>query len=273
MSPDPGRGEDAEPVRGLLQGDHTPGEYDPQAVRSTGIRLDAAGACPRCRRPLTGLAYGGCTYCEARGPWYQELPAVAERLHAIAPGWTPARLQRWAAPRPAHFAWALAHRRWETLDTWVAEGFRGEVARLEMNLRGRGCQHLVEDVEVAEIRLEAIHDFDPWLTLRIEGRRSAFRVSPDGTAEEGDPAPTPFLELWRLHPTGAEERPSETLCHACGGPGGLRDLRCRFCGCAVLRRPGPWLLAGMLTAKEHSGAQGAAAWTAGGLPPNLPRTR
>ena len=262
---------DETPLRGLLQNDHTPGTFDPDAVRTTAIRLNVAGACPRCRRPLAGLAYGGCTYCEARGPWFQDLPAVSERLHAIAPRWTLARLQAWAAPRPAHFAWALAHQRWETLATWVAEPYREQLARLEMSLRGRGRRWQVEDVAVEEIRLEAIHDFEPWLTLRIQGRRSSYVVYPDGRAEEGDPAPTPFLELWRLHPTGAEAQSAETICSACGGPGGLRDPHCRFCRCALVRRPGPWLLAGTLTAREDPSARGAAAWASGGLPPSLPR--
>lgn len=38
-------------LRALLQGDHAPGEYDPQAVRGTSIRLDGDGECPHCLRP------------------------------------------------------------------------------------------------------------------------------------------------------------------------------------------------------------------------------
>lgn len=261
---------DTEPIRGLLQGDHTPGVYDAGAIRSTDIRLDTQGDCPRCTRPLAGLAYGGCSYCGAHGPWFQALPAVAGRLASMAPGWTVERLLHWAAPRPAHLAWAAAHERWETLSTWVHEGFRGDLARLEMSLRGRGIRTQVEDVSLSEIRLEAIHDFEPWLTLRLEGRRAAYLVHPDGTSEDGSSDPRPFVEFWRLAPTGRAERDQETCCSACGGPGGLEDRVCFYCGCAIVREPGPWLLEGILAPRSLEGAPGSGNWYAGGRPPRLP---
>ncbi|MFN8012079.1 MAG: hypothetical protein U0P81_11835 [Holophagaceae bacterium] len=235
-----------DPLHRLVQQDHAPGAYDPDAVRSGSIGLGGDGECPRCRRPLLGLGYGACTFCEAPfGAWLERLPAATSRLDAIAPGWTPERLRDWLKPRPAQLAWAYRTQAWAHLGTWMDEGLRGELARLEMSRRGRGLGTGFDAVEVAVVHLQALGERDDWVALRVEGRRV---VSPWGEPEDEDEPlePLPFVEWWSLRPTGRPERAGESLCVACGAPIAFEDARCRGCGAAPVREPGPWLVEGIL---------------------------
>ncbi len=263
---------DLESLRSLQQ-QPMPGEFSAAALSASGIQLTTSGGCPACGRPLLGLTHGGCTFCEARGPWFEALPAVAARLDAMALGWTLERLKRWAEPRPAQLAWAYRRKRWEALVTWVDEDFRGALARLEMNRRDRGRMLQIEAVEVSDLRLEAIHDYDPWLTLRVAGQRIAYLMNDQGEAFEGAIEPAPFLEFWRLRPTGAFEKPSEMVCTSCGAPIAFEAERCGSCGGVAPRKAGPWLLEGILTPRSrdaHAELGGPLAWAGEGKIPYLP---
>ncbi len=242
-----------DPLRRAVQQDFKPGEFDPDAVRPGSIRLDDEGECPSCRRPLLGFGLGACSFCEAPyGAWLEFLPAATARLHAIAPGWTPARLRDWLRPRPAQLAWAYQRQAWAHLETWMDEDLRGGLARLEMSRRGRGLGTAYGAVEVAVVQLQALGDRDPWVALRVEGRRLA---APWGEPEEdGAREPEPFLEWWSLRPTGGPERAGESACVACGAPIAFEDERCRACGAAPVREPGPWLVEGILVRGPGAGA-------------------
>jgi hypothetical protein len=255
-----------DPLGRLAQQAAPPGEFDPDAVRATSIRLDQDGECPQCRRPLLGLGAGACAFCETPfGAWLEELPAAVSRLQAMAPGWTPERLRRWVLPRPAQLAWAYETRAWANLGTWMDEDLRGGLARLEMSRRGRGLGTRFEHVEVTAVRLQARGDTSDWAALRVEGRR---RAAPYGEEDDDGQELAPFLEWWSLRPTGRPDRDADSVCRSCGGGIAFQEERCRHCGAAPVREPGPWLVEGIVV----QGGDGASRRLhMQGLPAFMPR--
>lgn len=222
---------------------------------TTGISLDTFSDCPYCRRPLLGLASDRCSYCgRSLESCFSTLPEVASRLNQIARGWTPASFLEWACPRPAQLLWALSTGHWKQLGYWTAEDLWRLWARLFANLSGRWRPRNVEMLQVETITLCAIGEFQPWVTLRIRGRRADYHWNREtGEPFQGSTEPAPFQELWTFMPTGQPIEKTEHQCSVCAGGIAFEDLECPYCGCPVTPVPGPWMLVAVHADPEGSG--------------------
>jgi hypothetical protein len=210
----------------------------------TGIRLETSGDCPFCGRPLLGLAQDRCGFCgsslEGRFP---ALPEVAARMAVIARGWTPEAFTEWVQPRPDQLLWALGTCHWKNLGYWVHEDLWRLWARLFANLKGRWKARTVEGLELESAEMCGIGEFQPWVRVRIKGRRVDLHSDPlTGQLLHGSPEPVPFREVWTFAPTGQPMEKTEHQCSVCGGGLDFTDLDCPYCGCPLAPTPGPWIL-------------------------------
>ena len=208
------------------------------------IPLATHGPCPHCGQDLLGLATARCSHCgHSLVPHFEGLPAVAERLAAMAPGWTVADLRAWARPRPAQLAWVHRNQQWPYLKHFVAESLWSGWQGRERSRRRRGVSLQVEEVEVSSVNLVGLGEWEPWALLRIHGRRASYEWSLHShLVLSGRPEPAPFTELWRLRATGAPPHMAQLRCSGCGGDLAFDHLACRYCGLGVRRPLGPWCL-------------------------------
>ena len=218
----------------------------------TAIRLDTDGECPHCGRPLLGLAHDRCDACTKPIDGFEELPSVASRLEAIAPGWTVERIKAWSARLPAQLAQAYRSRAWKNLGWWAEQDLWEGWARQEMSLRGRGHALQLDQVRIERARIAGLDGSHPFVDIRMEGTRSAFLYDPaSGGLIEGNDAVRPFKELWTLRHTG-KTWPSELPpCHSCGAALPFEEPLCPHCRTPVQPSLGPWSVIRLWPADAH----------------------
>jgi hypothetical protein len=210
----------------------------------TGIALETFSNCPHCGRPLLGLACDKCGFCgRSLEACFPSLPEVSSRLEKISRGFTPETFVAWAQPRPGQLLWALGSGHWKLLGYWVAEDLWRTWARLFANLKGRWRARAVEALELNAIALCGIGEFEPWVKLRVKGRRADYHWNTQtGEAFQGTTEVAPFQEIWTFVPTGQPLEKTEHQCAVCAGGLDFTDLQCPYCGCPVNPVPGPWRL-------------------------------
>lgn len=219
------------------------------------IPLVTHGACPHCGQDLLGLAQARCSHCgRSLVPHFEALQAVAERLAAMAPGWTVPALLDWVRPRPAQLAWVHRNQQWPLLDHFVAEDLWSAWQQWERARRSRGRSLQVDEVRVDSVHLVGLGEWADWVQVRLHGTRSSFEWSLHShLAQGGSPGPAPFTELWWLQPTGAPAQAAELRCPSCGGEVAFAQVACGYCGTGTSRPLGPWRLARLQVVQAGGG--------------------
>ncbi|HJV22748.1 MAG TPA: hypothetical protein VJ570_08625 [Holophagaceae bacterium] len=208
------------------------------------IPLVTFGECPHCGQALLGLASAKCSHCgRSLVPEFESMPSVAERLAALAPGWTVSDLLAWVRPRPSQLAWVHQNQQWPLLEHFVAEELWSDWQQWERARRSRGVSLQLDEVQVASVHLVGLGEWQDWAQVRIHGRRASYEWSLHSSlALSGSTSAAPFTELWWLEATGAPKHAADLRCGSCGGDVTFNQPACPYCGAGVTRPLGPWRL-------------------------------